>query len=75
MTLIRCDAPGPDRSHGYTRGDDHVFYWVYDHREGELQWRDYGYPMNHPIDPPEDVVEATEQWVETNPDQLGGDIE
>jgi len=69
---IVADAPGSEKSHGYTATDEWTWYWVYDHNAEELSFRDVGTPTGQPADPPGDVVDATEDWVETHELEGGG---
>lgn len=67
------DCPGSERSHGYTHDGQEgwTWYWVLDHRTGEVSFRDAGTPVAQPSEPPERVREATEQWVERHADERG----
>lgn len=69
---IRADAPGSERSHGYTQTPEWTWYWVYDHNDEELSFRDGGTPTGQPEEPPADVRAATEHWVDEHEIQGGG---
>lgn len=72
---VVVDAPGSERSHGYTYDGDWHWYWVHDHADAEVSFRTTGTPQAHPIrngEVPEEVREATEQWVEKHEAPGGG---
>lgn len=72
---VVCDAPGSERSHGYTDAGEHVWYWVYDHAEEEVSFRETGYPVEHPIkragEVPDAVRTATEEWLDGHVTEAG----
>jgi hypothetical protein len=59
---IAQDHTADGERHGWTKDDGRIWYWVVD--DDGLRWREDGYPRDQDPDPPDEVREATETWVD-----------